>query len=189
MLALGMTSAAAAQDGASASTDTDASTGTDTSASPGTDADANTGTDASTDTDATEAADANTADEEAADTTDEEGAEADVIVPTAQWSEERVIGWATLTASMAVGIAGGILLAAGVDDVNSIENAPDGTMWSAVEGARDRAPILTGIGAVMLGLGAAGVAVGAGLLAYFGNQGTWISVSVLPNGVSASGRF
>ena len=174
MLVLGTTSAAAAQD------DAGTSAGTDTGASADTDTSADTSTDPTSDAAEEDASE----DDDAADEDED-----DVIVPTARWSDERVIGWATLTASMAVGIAGGILLAAGVDDVNSIENAPDGTMWSAVEGARDRAPILTGIGAVMLGLGAAGVAVGAGLLAYFGNQGTWISVSVLPNGVSASGRF
>lgn len=110
-------------------------------------------------------------------------------VETFGWSEEKTIGWVTFGSSLAVAIAGGILLAAGVDDVSSIENAPDGTLWHTVAGARDRAPIFTGTGAVLLGLGAAGAAVGAGLLAAFGRDGTWLSVSVLPGEVRVGGRF
>lgn len=109
--------------------------------------------------------------------------------PSARWSDEKVIGWGTFAASIGVAITGGILLAVGVDDVSSVENAPDGTPWANVAGARDRAPILTGTGAVVLGLGAAGAAVGAALLAAFGRDGTWLSVSVLPGGLGVSGRF
>lgn len=106
-----------------------------------------------------------------------------------QWNDDRVIAWATFATSLGVAILGGVLLAVGVDDVNTIENAPDGTAWPDVAGARDRAPVLTGVGSVVLGLGAAGMAVGAALLAHFGAQGTWLEVSALPGGVRLSGRF
>lgn len=105
------------------------------------------------------------------------------------WTEGRVIGWATLGTSFAVALAGGILLAVGLDAVNTVENAPDGTSWSAVADARDRAPILTGAGIAVLALGAVGTAVGAGLVAHFGEGGTWVTVSALPGGIAIRGRF
>jgi hypothetical protein len=109
--------------------------------------------------------------------------------PTPHWTEERTIGWAVVGASFGVAVLGGVLLAVGVDDINTIENAPDGTRWADVAAARDRAPILTATGALILGLGAAGLATGAGLLAYFGQEGTWLSVALLPGGLLMRGTF
>jgi hypothetical protein len=105
------------------------------------------------------------------------------------WTEERVIAWTVFAASFGVAVLGGVLLAVGIDDVNTIENAPDGTIWADVAGARDRAPWMTGFGAGILVLGAAGLCAGAALLAIFGSGGTWLSVSALPGGVSLTGTF
>ena len=84
---------------------------------------------------------------------------------------------------------GAVLLAVGADDLNSVENAPGGTRWSAVEESYERAPVLTAAGAVVLGVGVAGLAAGAAVLALFGSEGTWIEVSVTPTGLSARGTF
>lgn len=97
--------------------------------------------------------------------------------------------WASFAASFGVAVLGGVLLAVGVDDLNTIENAPGGTVWADVAEARDRAPILTGIGGVVLGLGAAGMAVSAALLAHYGQGGTWLEVGALPGGLLVRGRF
>lgn len=125
------------------------------------------------------------ADEDDEDDEDDEPA----VRPAPGWSEGRVAGWATLGSSFGVAILGGVLLAVGVDAVNRIENAPDGTRWDDVAGARDLAPLLTGLGAAVLALGVIGTGVGAGMLAHFGSEGTWIAVSVLPGGLALRGTF
>ncbi|HEY8432505.1 MAG TPA: hypothetical protein VIL20_29245 [Sandaracinaceae bacterium] len=127
---------------------------------------------------------------------DEEGAaesdgEASTEAPPsrARWTDERTGAWAGFAASFGVAILGGVLLAVGIDDYNTIENAPGGTSWADVAGAYERAPILTGTGAAVLGLGVVATAVSAALLAHFGGEGTWLEVSVLPGGALARGRF
>jgi len=107
----------------------------------------------------------------------------------ARWTDERVIGWGLFAGSVAVGVLGAVLLAVGVDDMNTVENAPGGTDWEQVAGAYDRAPVLSATGAVVLGLGVVGAAVGAGVLAAWGGQGTWLEVTALPGGVQVRGRF
>ena len=65
---------------------------------------------------------------------DEDG---DETPPAPHWTEDRTIAWITFVSSLAVSIGGGVTLAIGIDQVNTIENAADGTMWSDVAGARD----------------------------------------------------
>lgn len=105
------------------------------------------------------------------------------------WSDGRALAWALFGASAAVLIGGAITLAVGVDDLNTIENAADGTAWASVEGAYARAPILTGLGAAVLGVGVASFAVAAGLLAHFGADGTWLRVSLGPGTLDVRGAF
>lgn len=119
----------------------------------------------------------------------EETSEPGPVPVPPHWNDERTAAWVTFAASFGVAVVGGVLLAVGLDDVSSIENAPDGIAWSSVAGALDRAPLLTGIGGVVLGLGIAGTAVGAVLLAVYGQGGTWVEVSALPGGIAARGRF
>lgn len=120
---------------------------------------------------------------------EEEDDEVEAAPAARGWSDERVAAWATLGSSFGVAVLGGILLAAGLDAVNTVENAPDGTRWEDVAGARDRAPVLSGLGLGVLALGLAGSAVGAGLLAHFGEGGTWLAVSAGPSGVHVRGRY
>jgi hypothetical protein len=140
-----------------------------------------------------EAAEADAADGEPSDgDAEEEGAadgEADDAGADTRWTDELAIGWGVFGGSLAVGVLGAVLLAVGVDDLNTVENAPGGTDWDQVASAYDRAPALTATGAVVLGLGVAGTAVGAALLAVWGEEGTWLEVSALPGGVRVRGRF
>jgi hypothetical protein len=134
--------------------------------------------------------DEDASDEDASDEDAEESASEDEEAPPApHWTDERTAAWATFITSFALAIGGGVLLAIGVDEVNTIENAADGTVWTDVASSLDRAPIFTGVGAVVLGLGIAGTITGATLLALYGGEGTWLEVSVLPGGLSARGRF
>ncbi len=129
--------------------------------------------------------DASADDEDAA----AEDGEEDAGPPPPHWTDERTAAWVTFVTSFALAVGGGVVLAVGVDEINTIENAADGTVWADVAGSLDRAPILTGVGAVVLGLGVAGTIAGATLLALYGSEGTWLEVSVLPTGISARGRF
>ena len=100
-----------------------------------------------------------------------------------------MLAWTTFTAGIAVLATGAIMVAVGVDDLNTVENASDGTSWSAVEPSYGRAPILTAVGFVVLGVGVVGTAVGAALLSVHGEGGTWLEVSAGPGSVRLRGRF
>ena len=110
--------------------------------------------------------------------------------PAEPWTELRVVGWATFLVSLGVGIGGGLLFAAGLDELSSVESARMGTPWVDLAGAAERAPLLTGFGLAALVLGSAGAALGAGLLAAGGERrSTWLSASLGPGGVELRGRF
>lgn len=66
-----------------------------------------------------------------------------------------------------VAIAGAVMLAAGLVDLDTVESAADGTPWSNLAGAYDRAAPLTGVGAVSLAVGGAAAIAG----------GVWLGLS------------
>lgn len=70
-----------------------------------------------------------------------------------------------------VAIAGAVLLGLGLSDASSVTNAAPGTPWSSLRSAYERAPIFEGLGAALLGVGAASAIVG----------GVWLA---LPHGSS-----
>ena len=105
------------------------------------------------------------------------------------WTDERGVAWATFGASLLMGIAGAIVLAVGVDDRRSVENAPDGTRWSTVRERYERAPWLLGTGLAAAVVGAVGVGCGAALLAWSGEGGTWLEVAIVGSGARVRGRF
>lgn len=101
----------------------------------------------------------------------------------------QTLAWSLFGASAAVLIGGAITLAVGADDLNAVENAPDGAAWASVEDAYARGPLLTGLGAALLGVGVASFALSAGLLAHFGRDGTWLRVSLGPGTLDVRGAF
>ncbi|MEC7524646.1 MAG: hypothetical protein VYE22_32505 [Myxococcota bacterium] len=111
------------------------------------------------------------------------------VAPTPVSGDARAIAWALFAGAVALTVGGAITLAAGVDDVNTIENAADGSTWASVEDAYARGPVLTGIGAAILGLGVASLGVSAALLAHFGADGTWIEARIGPGSLTLRGVF
>jgi len=82
----------------------------------------------------------------------------EVSAPASPAEGDRPSLWpAQLTtfAGVAVLGAGVGLLIAGLAALHEVEDAPDDTEWSTLEGANDRAPLLTGIGGALIGVGAA----------------------------------
>jgi hypothetical protein len=60
----------------------------------------------------------------------------------------------TFTGLAVLGVGVGLLIA-GLTALHEVEDAPAGTEWSTLEAANDRAPLLTGIGGALIGVGAA----------------------------------
>lgn len=101
--------------------------------------------------------------------------------------------WITTGVSLGVAAVGGILFGLGRRDVNTVQDAPEGTAWNDVAGADERAPKLTGAGIALMGVGLAGTAAGL-VWAVVGKRRdaeriARIRVSVLPSGLVVGGTF
>ncbi len=77
-------------------------------------------------------------------------------------SPDLTVPWVMFASGAVASIVGGILLVSGMSDADSVTNAPRGTEWAALEGAYDRAPVLSGLGIGLVAVGV--VAMGAGLV-------------------------
>ncbi len=74
---------------------------------------------------------------------------------------DSVAPWIVVAGGGVVLVTGGVLLGVAISDKSDIEDTRKGSRsWSDVEGAYDRVPVLSTIGAIMIGVGAAGVAAG-----------------------------
>jgi tetratricopeptide (TPR) repeat protein len=102
-----------------------------------------------------------------------------------------ILPWIAIGAGAAVAVVGGVLLGVGLGDKGSVEGAPMDADWADYEGAYGRAPVLTTLGFVMLGVGVAGAALGVVLLTMGGGQSESPSatVSIGPGSLRLSGRF
>ncbi|HKP61143.1 MAG TPA: hypothetical protein VJV78_30640 [Polyangiales bacterium] len=97
--------------------------------------------------------------------------------------------WVVVGVSGAVMIAGGVLLAVAIADKSKIENAPpDEQYWTEVESAYDRVPVYSTAGAIMLGVGAAGVAAGLAWK-FWPDDDERASLRVVPNGLQLRAAF
>lgn len=95
------------------------------------------------------------------------------------------LGWILTGTGAALAIAGGVLFALGLSDLSTVENAEQGTPWSDLSGANDRAPIFTGVGIAGASAGVALVALGLVLVATSGG-GEEDEVAVGPGFVRGS---
>lgn len=84
---------------------------------------------------------------------------------------DLVPGIALIATGGALLLTGAILFGVGLADAATVEGARSGTVWSTLEGAYTRAPILEGVGAASLGLGIGLAAVGGILLGLEGATG------------------
>ncbi len=99
-----------------------------------------------------------------------------------------VVPWIVIGASAAVAIAGAIFVGIGVSDVSAVEGAPRGAVWDDYQSRYDRAPVLTTVGFVMLGVGVAGAALGVVLFATSGSDDS-TTVSLGPGSLRVRGTF
>lgn len=101
-------------------------------------------------------------------------------------------GWIVLGASGAALAVGSTFLALGLRDNASVEDAPMGSSFEDVRDAYDRGPTRITVGAILLGVGAAGAATGLVLaLRASGHDDapTALSLDVLPGGLRLRGSF
>src|SRR6185436_18586535 len=79
--------------------------------------------------------------------------------PAADSSGPGAMPWVLVGVGGAMMAGGGVLLLLALNDIHDVEH-PDGMDWSEVSDANAAAPIKSGIGFALLGVGAAGVAAG-----------------------------
>ena len=72
----------------------------------------------------------------------------------------KVGPWLVIGSSAALAAAGGVLLGLGLSDKAAVEDVDDGDDWSASESAYSRSVPFQTAGAIMLGVGVAGIAAG-----------------------------
>lgn len=106
-------------------------------------------------------------------------------------SSESLLPWVVVAASGAVMITGGVLLGVALSEKADIEDTPKGSRsWSEVESSADRVPVFSTVGAIMLGVGAAGVATGLAWKFWpKAASAESASVHVLPGGLLVRGKF
>jgi len=105
--------------------------------------------------------------------------------------ESTLAPWLLIGGGGAV-LAGGVVVALlGRSDISDVENAKDGTRWSAVKGKEDSGPRKVMIGSVLGGLGVAAAATGLVWLLmsdrHAGEAKTQVGFGL--EGVQVSGRF
>lgn len=97
----------------------------------------------------------------AADGTDQaEAPEADGAEPTGDSSGSSVVPWIVVGAGGAVAALGAVFVGLGYKDAGTVTDAPQGSDWSSVSGAYDRAPRRQGIGFALVGVGVAAAVTG-----------------------------
>jgi tetratricopeptide (TPR) repeat protein len=92
----------------------------------------------------------------------------EAVARAAEGGSSPALGWILTGTGAALAIGGGVLFALGLSDVSSVENADEGTPWSDLSGANDRAPIFTGVGIAAASVGVAVAALGLVLVATSG---------------------
>lgn len=104
-----------------------------------------------------------------------------------------VAPWIVVGIGGAVAVAGAVLVGVGYADGASVSGATDGTTWSSISGAYERAPILEGVGFALLGAGLATAVAGIvwGATGSSASENTTASMWLTPDGagVVVGGSF
>jgi hypothetical protein len=80
--------------------------------------------------------------------------------PAPSHGRSKTGAWALTGISGALLVGGVVMLGLGFKDISDVESASDGSRWSKVEAANDRAPILTGTGFALSAVGVVGLVGG-----------------------------
>ena len=99
------------------------------------------------------------------------------------------LGSVTIGVGGATLAAGAVLFGLGRKDNNSVENAPEGTTFSEVQAAADRAPTRTKTGIALMSVGAATCIGGMIWQLVGGHEEEIPEISIGPTGVSIRGKF
>jgi PEGA domain-containing protein len=105
---------------------------------------------------------------------------------------ESVAPWIVVAGGGVVLITGGVLLGVALSDKSDIEDTPKGSRsWSEVESAYDRVPVMSTIGSILIGVGAAGVAAGLAWKFWPDESGEQASAALrpLPGGLKLDVTF
>jgi hypothetical protein len=107
-------------------------------------------------------------------------------------NKPNLLPWIIVGGSAAVSIVGIVLVAMAQSDIATVEDAKDGTTWPKLEGAYDSAPLKSGIGITMIGLGLAGVTTGVLMLVLNKNASAYhntAQVAVGLGSIAVTGAF
>lgn len=97
--------------------------------------------------------------------------------------------WVVIASSAAVTVLGLTLGAVGVRSKSKVEEVNDGRTWSSIEGAYDRATVLTPLGFTLAGIGLGGAATGVWLLSRRAERERRPVLSVSARGVELRGVY
>ncbi len=115
-------------------------------------------------------------------TTTTETHEAGAPTPSSTGSDPAP--WIVLGVGGALAVAGAVLLIGGYVDIGSVSGARDGVPLGEISGPHDAAPILTGTGWAVLGVGVAVAAIGLGWGLSAGTGDTRVSGTAWVDGQS-----
>jgi tetratricopeptide (TPR) repeat protein len=100
----------------------------------------------------------------------------------------KVLPWVIVGGSGAVAVTGAVLFGLGMNDISEVEDPERGTYYDEIEAAEKRAPVFTGVGVTLFGLGVAGVVTGLVLLVLDNEQEKGAAgLSLVPGGVVVRG--
>jgi tetratricopeptide (TPR) repeat protein len=100
---------------------------------------------------------------------------------------KRRSGWALVASGAVLLAGGGVCLGLALNAKQSVEDAPQGSSWHAVEDEQARVFPLSVAGFSLLGAGALSAAVGGVLL--FAHPTLQVEVAIAPRGLGVGGRF
>jgi len=110
--------------------------------------------------------------------------------PRADSDGSKVLAWVIVGGSSAVAVTGAVLFGLGMKDISEVENAEPETYYDEIEAADKRAPVYTGVGAALFGVGMAGVVTGLVLLTLDNEQeGGATELSLMPGGLVVRGTL
>jgi tetratricopeptide (TPR) repeat protein len=127
--------------------------------------------------------------EEESDTA-EEAAAPPAPRPSSGGDGGATMGWAIFGVGAGVAIVGAILVGVSAGERSAVDNAPDGSPWTAYEGSHELANALAPAGGVLLGVGVVAAVAGIVIAVTASPSRTeQVSLRVSPTSVALAGRF